>query len=175
MPVCSRMSYVPRGQGAPAAGGAVRIPPYENMKGEATLRRFTTPTQWKILKYFWRRQSAFSVDDLIDAGIIHFPALGRLTLYIMEARGQVISLLTRKSGTLYFATTRSREEWKEIWAPCPFPDCFACEIGFQPRGINRYERAVMKENLRRMFADIGKEEDALKALERNPGSSQKTT
>lgn len=175
MPVCSRMSYVPRGQDAPAAGGAVRIPPYENMKGEATLRRFTTPTQWKILKYFWRRQSAFSVDDLIDAGIIHFPALGRFTLRIMEARGQVISLLTRKSGTLYFATTRSKEEWRGIWVPNPFPDFVIAEPSSQMRGVNRYEFAAIMEKLDRMFADIRKEEDALKALERNPGSSQKTT
>ena len=40
---------------------------------------------------------------------------------------------------------------------------------------NRYEFAAIMEKLDRMFADIRKEEDALKALERNPGSSQKTT
>lgn len=123
------------------------------MKGEATLRRFTTPTQWKILKYFWRRQSAFSVDDLIDAGIIHFPALGRFTLRIMEARGQVISLLTRKSGTLYFATTRTIEEWKRIWAPRTFLEKWG-DPGFNMRGVNRYEKEEIIAEIDKMLADF---------------------
>ena len=143
------------------------------MKGEATLRHFTTPTQWRILKYFWRKQVAFTIDDLMEEGIVRFPALGRFTLRIMEARGQVISLLTRKSGTLYFATTRTIEEWRGIWAPNPFPDFVIAEPSVQMRGVNRYERAEAMEKLDRMFSNHkkSKEKDALEALEGKPGPS----
>lgn len=118
------------------------------------MRHFTTPTQWRILKYFWRKQVAFTIDDLMEEGIVRFPALGRFTLRIMEARGQVISLLTRKSGTLYFATTRTKEEWREIWASNPFPDFLIAEPSFQTRGVNRYEKEEIIAKIDKMLADF---------------------
>ena len=125
------------------------------------MRHFTTPTQWRILKYFWRKQDVFTIDDLVKEGIIHFPALGRLTLWIMEERGQVLSRIAKSGDTLYIATTVSKQEWKQIW-PSLFSEPFSItsvSCGVRERGINQFERAEVVKLLYEILEEVKQREN----------------
>lgn len=117
------------------------------------MEHFTTITQWRILKYFWRRQRVFTLEDLLAEKIIHFPALGRLTLRMMEWRGQVLSRCVKANEIEYFATTNSKEEWRHIWSPRPFIEAFFGDRSSNMRGVNRYEHAESMAALNRILED----------------------
>ncbi len=120
------------------------------------MRRFTTLTQWRILKYFWKKQDTFTLDELLGEGIIHHPALGRLTLQIMEARGQVLSRHTTANKREYIATTDSKDEWKRIWVRRPSVPWIVVDSGLNMRGVNKYEHAKTLAELDKIIEDFAK-------------------
>lgn len=111
------------------------------------MKRLATYTQYKILRYYWTERTPFTVDDLVEKGVLHFSALGGLTLRIMESRGQVLAYGKWNGKILYIATTESKDEWAYIWRrrcdPLDMRRCFEGDM----RGKNRYERAAMLADL----------------------------
>ena len=79
------------------------------------MKHFLTFTQRKILKDYWREQTPFTLGDLIEKKILHFPALGRLTLRLMESKGQLLAYDSWGGEPLYIGTTDSADEWVKIW------------------------------------------------------------
>lgn len=98
------------------------------------MRRFTTFAQHRILKFYWAEHLPFTLRDLTDKGIFHLPLLGRISLRLMESRGQIIVYNKRNGENCYIGTTESRDEWKKIWRSEDFST-------WHLRGRNRYEKA----------------------------------
>lgn len=53
----------------------------------------------------------------------------------------------------YNATTRSKEEWKGIWAPRTFLEKWG-DPSFNMRGVNRYEKEEIIAEIDKMLADF---------------------
>ena len=104
------------------------------------MKHFLTFTQRKILKDYWREQTPFTLGDLIEKKILHFPALGRLTLRLMESKGQLLAYDNWGGEPLYIGTTDSADEWAKIWRrdsnPAAMDECFGGSL----RGMNKYEK-----------------------------------
>lgn len=75
------------------------------------MRFFTTPTQRKIIRYYWEKQDIFTLDDLLEEKIIRHPALGRLTLRWMVSGWQLLSRRSKTGETVYIGSTSSEGEW----------------------------------------------------------------
>lgn len=76
---------------------------------------FTTLAQYKILKYYWKNNMPFTVDDLLKEKIIHFRLLGKFTLKIMELNWQLLAQGQVNGEMQYIASTSSETEWQSIW------------------------------------------------------------
>lgn len=123
------------------------------------MKRFTTLTQRKILKFYWEKHTPFSVTSLIDDKILHFPSLGKQTLRLMESRGQIIEHHKRNGEILYIATTESPKEWADIWVPeintrlANVLDCYT--LG----RMNRYEREKLFDELNELIWEYEHQDD----------------
>ena len=112
------------------------------------MKHFLTFTQRKILKDYWREQTPFTLGDLIEKKILHFPALGRLTLRLMESK---ISI----------------DEWAKIWRrdsnPAAMDECFGGSL----RGMNKYEKEEHLAKLDEIILEYAQRKDcAIMARER---------
>jgi hypothetical protein len=120
------------------------------------MKRLATYTQHKILSHYWTERTPFTVNDLVRKGVLHFSALGRLTLRLMESRGQVLISGKLKEEILYIATTESKDEWADIWRnrcdPLNTRECFDGSM----RGMNRYEREALLSELNELMEAYGK-------------------
>lgn len=125
------------------------------------MERFTTYTQQKILKDYWQNHTPFSVASLIKKGILHSPMLGRLTLHIMESRGQILDHCERDGEFIYIATTESETEWDDIWRKWKICAGDFSASGEWATGMNRYERQELCDRLEQMILDYVRGEDTL--------------
>jgi hypothetical protein len=104
------------------------------------MKHFLTFTQRKILKDYWREQTPFTLGDLIEKRILRFSALGRITLRLMESKGQLLVYDSQGVEPLYIGTTDSADEWAKIWRrdsnPAAMDECFGGSL----RGMNKYEK-----------------------------------
>lgn len=107
------------------------------------MKRLATFTQHKILSHYWTERTPFTVNDLVRKGILHFPALGRLALRLMESRGQVLANGKRNGELLYIATTESKNEWADIWRDGSNP--------VNMSGMNRYENQELIDDLNKLI------------------------
>ncbi|NBJ88530.1 hypothetical protein [Acutalibacter sp. 1XD8-36] len=123
------------------------------------MKRFLTFTQRKILKDYWREQTPFTLGDLIEKKILHFPALGRLTLRLMESKGQVLAYDRRDGEALYIGTTDSADEWAKIWRkdsnPAAMDECFGGSL----RGMNKYEKEEQLAKLDEIILEYAQRKD----------------
>ncbi|MDE6837055.1 MAG: hypothetical protein K2P33_01515 [Acutalibacter sp.] len=123
------------------------------------MKHFLTFTQRKILKDYWREQTPFTLGDLIEKKILHFPALGRLTLRLMESKGQVLAYDSRGEEPLYIGTTDSADEWAEIWRrdsnPAAMDKCFGGSL----RGMNKHEREELLAKLDEIILEYAQRKD----------------
>ena len=119
----------------------------------------TTITQKRILQNYWQNHAPFSISSLTEKKILHFPFFGRITLRLMESRGQIIEHHKRDGEILYIATTESQNEWADIrgsklptvWS---FPNsCFS--LG----RMNRYERENLFEYLEELIWEYEHQDD----------------
>jgi hypothetical protein len=123
------------------------------------MKHFLTFTQQKILKYYWRTQTSFTLGDLIEKKILHFPVLGRLTLRHMESKGQVLACGNYNGEPLYIGTTDSAEEWSELWnqekyfSPAFFYQCFYAGVQ------NRYETQELFGELKKIIEEYKQRND----------------
>lgn len=111
------------------------------------MKHFTTFTQHRILKDYWQNHIPFTASSLIERGIFHFPALGRLTLRLMECWGQIIEQCKWNGEPLYVATTESKKEWADIWRCKRQYSEICCGPYKKVLGMNRYERQNFYEEL----------------------------
>ena len=111
------------------------------------LKRFTTYTQHRILKDYWQNHIPFTVSSLMERRILHFPALGRLTLRLMECRGQIMEQCKWNGEPLYIATTETKEEWADIWRYKRQYSETCCAQYKIVLGMNRFERQKYYEEL----------------------------
>ena len=104
------------------------------------MKHFRTFTQRIILKDYWREQTPFTLGDLIEKRILRFSALGRITLRLMESKGQLLVYDSQGVEPLYIGTTDSADEWAKIWRrdsnPAAMDECFGGSL----RGMNKYEK-----------------------------------
>ena len=104
------------------------------------MKHFLTFTQRKILKDYWREQTPFTLGALIEKRILRFSALGRITLRLMESKGQLLVYDSQGVEPLYIGTTDSADEWAKIWRrdsnPAAMDECFGGSL----RGMNKYEK-----------------------------------
>lgn len=107
------------------------------------MKRLATFTQHKILSHYWTERTPFTVNDLVRKGILHFPALGRLTLRLMESRGQVMLHGKLNGEILYIATTESKDEWAAIWINIINSMPISPFFGIPLHGRNRYEKQAL--------------------------------
>ena len=123
------------------------------------MKQFVTFTQRKILQYYWKEQTPFTVSGLIEKGVLHFPALGRLTLRLMESRGQILACDSWEGEPLYIGTTDSADEWAEIWRrdsnPAAMDKCFGGSL----RGINKHEREELLDKLDEIILEYAQRKD----------------
>ena len=131
------------------------------------MKHFLTFTQRKILKDYWREQTPFTLGDLIEKKILHFPALGRLTLRLMESKGQLLAYDNWGGEPLYIGTTDSADEWAEIWRrdsnPAAMDECFGGSL----RGMNKHEREELLAKLDEIILEYAQRKDcAIMARER---------
>ena len=123
------------------------------------MKHFLTFTQRKILKDYWREQTPFTLGDLIEKKILHFPALGRLTLRLMESKGQVLAYDSRGEEPLYIGTTDSADEWAKIWRrdsnPAAMDECFGGSL----RGMNKYEKEEHLAKLDEIILEYAQRKD----------------
>lgn len=123
------------------------------------MKHFLTFTQRKILKDYWREQTPFTLGDLIEKKILHFPALGRLTLRLMESKGQVLAYDSRGEEPLYIGTTDSADEWAKIWRrdsnPAAMDECFGGSL----RGMNKHEREELLAKLDEIILEYAQRKD----------------
>ena len=123
------------------------------------MKRFLTFTQHKILQYYWTEQTPFSVSDLIKKGILRFPVPGRLTLRLMESRGQILAYDSQGVEPLYIATTDSEEEWAKIWRkhsnPAAMDECFGGSLC----GMNKYEKEEYLAKLDEIILEYAQNRD----------------
>lgn len=123
------------------------------------MKHFLTFTQRKILKDYWREQTPFTLGDLIEKRILHFPAPGRLTLRLMESRGQILAYDSQGAEPLYIATTDSEEEWAKIWSkhsnPAAMDECFGGSL----RGMNKHEREEYLAKLDEIILEYAQRKD----------------
>jgi len=106
--------------------------------------RFTTTFAGRrILRAYWFDQKPFTLDMLIQKGVLSSRFLGRILLWDMKRKSQIIA--RDSDGKCYVATTESREEWENL----KFIEAlsrFSCDA----LPLNRYEikkRAQEMENL----------------------------
>ena len=123
------------------------------------MKRFLTFTQRKILQYYWKEQTPFTVSGLIEKGVLHFPALGRLTLRLMESRGQILACDSWEGEPLYIGTTDSANEWAKIWRkdsnPAAMDKCFGGSL----RGMNKYELEEQLAKLDEIILEYAQRKD----------------
>lgn len=115
------------------------------------MKRFTTYTQRKVLRYYWEHHLPFSIADLFQRKIIHFPIFGKLTLRQMESRGQIMEHHKRDGEILYIATTGSQNEWDKIWKPVLYLRLSSATGGFSRGGRNRYELEKLLNELEELI------------------------
>ncbi len=126
------------------------------------MKRFLTFTQRKIIKFYWAEQTPFTVSDLIKKDILYFPALGRLTLRLMESRGQVLACDNWNGEPLYIATTDSAYEWAKIWREDSDPAAKDTCFGGSLRGMNKYEKEKMITKLDEIILEYAQRKDVLR-------------
>lgn len=123
------------------------------------MKHFLTFTQHKILQYYWTEQTPFSVSDLIKKGILRFPVPGRLTLRLMESRGQLLAYDSWGGEPLYIGTTDSADEWAKIWRkdsnPAAMDKCFGGSL----RGMNKHEREELLDKLDEIILEYAQRKD----------------
>ncbi len=125
------------------------------------MKRFTTYTQRKILQFYWDNHTPFTVSSLIENGTAHFHFLCKLTLRLMESRGQVLAWGKWDSKPMYIATTESKDEWKSIWErdiPYVYKQCcFRLSL----RGMNWYENEELIADLEEIIEDYRQNPDSV--------------
>ena len=107
------------------------------------MKRLATYAQHKILRYYWNEGKPFTVNDLVRKKVLHFPALGMLTLRLMESRGQVMLYGKLNGEILYIATTESKDEWAAIWINIINSMPISPFFGIPLHGRNRYEKQAL--------------------------------
>lgn len=123
------------------------------------MKRFTTPAQRRVIKNYWQDHRPFSVFDLIEKKILRFPFLGRLTLRLMESKGQILARGSRDGKPLYIATTDSEEEWADLWdqavyfSPAFFYHCFYVGV------LNRHEKQELLDKLEKNIEEYRQRKD----------------
>ena len=123
------------------------------------MKQFVTFTQRKILQYYWKEQTPFTVSGLIEKGVLHFPALGRLTLRLMESRGQILACDSWEGEPLYIGTTDSADEWAKIWREYSDPAAMDKCFGGSLRGMNKYEREEQLAKLDEIILEYAQRKD----------------
>lgn len=97
--------------------------------------------------------------DLIEKKILHFPALGRLTLRLMESKGQLLVYDSQGVEPLYIGTTDSADEWVKIWRgysdPAAMDKCFGGSL----RGMSKYEREEQLAKLDEIILEYAQRKD----------------
>lgn len=127
------------------------------------MKHFTTFTQHRILKDYWQNHIPFTAASLIERGILHSHALGRLTLRLMECRGQIIEQSKWNGEPLYIATTETKDEWADIWRckrQYPVTCCAQYKIVL---GMNRYERKKFYEELDETLIELQRQAAVFKS------------
>lgn len=123
------------------------------------MKHFLTFTQRKILKDYWREQTPFTLGDLIEKKILRFPALGRITLRLMESKGQVLAYGNCNGEPIYIGTTDSANEWAKIWRkdsnPAAMDKCFGGSL----RGMNKYELEEQLAKLDEIILEYAQRKD----------------
>lgn len=101
----------------------------------------------------------FTLGDLIEKKILHFPALGRLTLRLMESKGQLLVYDSQGVEPLYIGTTDSADEWAKIWRgdsnPAAMDECFGGSL----RGMNKYEKEEYLAKLDEIILEYAQRKD----------------
>lgn len=123
------------------------------------MKHFLTFTQRKILKDYWREQTPFTLGDLIEKKILHFSALGRLTLRLMESKGQVLAYGNCNGEPLYIGTTDSEEEWSDLWSQEKYLSPAICFHCFYVGVVNRYERQELLGKLKKIMEEYKQRND----------------
>lgn len=77
------------------------------------MRFFRTMAQRKILQWYWRKNEPFSVDTLLKERVLHNRLLGKVSLWAMERKGQIIQPIVEDPK--YVGTTDSSEEWDRLY------------------------------------------------------------
>lgn len=113
----------------------------------------------KILKYYWVKHTPFSVSNLIDNKILHFPCLGRLTLRLMESHSQIIEHHKQNGEVFYVATTESKMEWSSILKRKRVYSLLYYGPTQTYLSMNRYEKQKLYEELERMVMEYSHKND----------------
>lgn len=97
---------------------------------------FVTPGQRRILKAYWAKQEPFSLEELISNKLVHCPVLGKICLWRMKEKGQILP----QSAKTYMGTTDSAEEWDSLKKEKERTKFYACSgLGLKLEGLNKYE------------------------------------
>lgn len=111
----------------------------------------TTITQKRILKNYWQNHAPFTISSLIKKGILHFASLGRITLQLMESRGQVVEYCKCNGEVFYIASTESKMEWSSIWKRKKVFSLLYYDPSQTYLSMNKYEKQKLCEELEKMI------------------------
>ncbi len=102
------------------------------------MKFFTTPTQRKILRWYWKNHQAFGLEALLRKKIVRLPRLARFYLFRMEEKGQIVPIGIKDFEVQYIGSTSSKTEWRDIRAEKRFSIIISEDFGL--KGLNAFER-----------------------------------